>query len=152
MEWIQSAAEWFRGREALWWWLFAASVAMFVLTPVAIGWIVISMPADYFAERRRRRDSPGWQRHPVLRPLVFVVKNLVGAALILAGIVMLVVPGQGALTIAVGLMLVDFPGKLSVLRSLATRKSAWRSLNWLRKKAGREPLKEPESRKQHAFD
>lgn len=144
MEWIESAAEWFRAREALWWWLFAASAAMFLLTPVAVGWFVVNMPADYFAERRRRRESPGWQRHPVLRPLVFAVKNALGAALVVAGLVMLVVPGQGLLTIVVGLLLVEFPGKFRLERWLATRNSVWRSLNWLRKKAGRQPLKQPE--------
>lgn len=144
MDWIDAITGWFKSHDALFWWFFAASVAMFVLTPVAAGWYVIRMPADYFAKRRRRRESPSWQQHPVLRSLAFVGKNLLGAALLLAGLVMLVVPGQGALTIVVGLMLVDFPGKRNLLRWLATRKSVWRSMNWLRKKAGRDPLERPE--------
>jgi hypothetical protein len=57
---------------------------------------------------------------------------------------MLIVPGQGLLTVAVGLTLVDFPGKFHLERWLATRGPVWRSINWLRKRAGREALKRPE--------
>jgi hypothetical protein len=56
---------------------------------------------------------------------------------------MLLVPGQGLLTIAVGLMLVDFPGKFRFERWLAVRPPVWRSINWLRKRAGRGPLERP---------
>jgi len=143
MEWISPLTDWFKANDALVWWLFAASVAMFLVTPVAVGWYVVRMPTDYFVKRRRRRENPSWQRQPVLRPLIFVGKNLLGVVLLVAGLVMLVVPGQGALTIVVGLMLVDFPGKQRLLTWLATRQSVWRSLNWLRKKLGRKPLERP---------
>jgi hypothetical protein len=53
------------------------------------------------------------------------------------------VPGQGLLTIAVGLILLDFPGKFRLERWLATRRSVWRSLNWLRRRAGSKPLQMP---------
>jgi hypothetical protein len=147
MEWIGSTAEWFRSQETLWWWLFAAAVAMFVLTPLAVGWFVVRMPADYFCKRRRHRELPWWQRHHLLGPLLFIIKNLVGVVLLVAGLVMLVVPGQGLLTIVVGLLLVEFPGKYRLERWLATRPKVWRSLNWLRQKSGREPLQEPEREK-----
>jgi hypothetical protein len=143
MEWIDSADWWFKSHGTLWWWLFAAAVAMFVLTLAAVAWLVVRMPADHFC-KRRRRETPWWQRHPVLGPLTFIVRNLVGVVLLLVGLVMLFAPGQGILTIVVGLMLVDFPGKLRLERWLATRPRVWRSLNWLRKKAGREPLKSPQ--------
>jgi hypothetical protein len=56
---------------------------------------------------------------------------------------MLIVPGQGMLTIAVGLVLTNFPGKFRLERWIATRRSVWRSINWLRRRAGREPLERP---------
>jgi hypothetical protein len=143
MEWIESAAEWFRSHQALLWWLFAATVAMLVLTPAAVAWLVARMPADHFCNRRRR-ESPWWQRHHVLGPLTFIVRNVIGAALLLAGLVMLFMPGQGLLTIAAGLVLIDFPGKRRLERWLATRPPVWRSLNWLRQKAGRQPLTRPD--------
>lgn len=79
-----------------------------------------------------------------MRPLILIAKNLVGLVLLIAGIAMLVLPGQGLLTIAVGLVLIDFPGKFRLERWLATRRPVWRSLNWLRKRAGRPELTRPE--------
>jgi hypothetical protein len=73
-----------------------------------------------------------------------VLKNALGIVLVVAGLVMLIVPGQGLLTIAVGLMLIDFPGKYRLERWLATRRPVWRSINWLRKRAGRAPLSRPD--------
>jgi hypothetical protein len=40
-------------------------------------------------------------------------------------------------------MLLDFPGKYRLERWLATRRAVWRSINWLRRRAGREPLQQP---------
>jgi hypothetical protein len=54
---------------------------------------------------------------------------------------MLIVPGQGLLTIAVALILLDFPGRFRLERWLATRPAVWRSLNWLRKRAGHKPFR-----------
>ena len=58
-----------------------------------------------------RRSLADWQRYPVLRPLLLIAKNLLGFVLIVAGIAMLVLPGQGLLTIVVGVVLMNFPGR-----------------------------------------
>jgi hypothetical protein len=73
-----------------------------------------------------------------------VIKNLVGVALLLAGLVMLVTPGQGLLTIVVGLTLLSFPGKARLERWIATRPAVWRAINWMRQRAGRDTLEHPE--------
>jgi hypothetical protein len=116
---------------------------MFLMTPIVIGWIVIRLPRDYFTAERQIAAA-AWHRHPLLRPFTFVVKNLTGIVLLLAGVVMLVTPGQGVLTIAVGLTLVDFPGKRRCERWLATRPPVWRAINWLRERAGHEALQNPD--------
>ena len=67
-------------------------------------------------------------------------RNALGAVLLAAGIAMLVLPGQGLLTILLGLMLVDFPGKRRAERALVARPNVFEALNWLRAKAGRPPL------------
>jgi len=58
-------------------------------------------------------------------------------ASLVAGIAMLVLPGQGVLTIVIGIMLLDFPGKYRFERSLAARRPVLRSINWLRRRANR---------------
>jgi hypothetical protein len=133
---------WVKSQDELLWWLFVASVAMFLVTPLAVGWIVVRLPADYFTAKSRQ--PPAWRSlHPALWLLLLMVKNLAGIFLLLAGLVMLVVPGQGLLTLAVGLILIDFPGKFHVERWLTTRQPVWRSINWLRRRAGREALHRP---------
>ena len=76
--------------------------------------------------------------------MTLITKNLLGVILLIAGLVMLLVPGQGLLTIAVALILLDFPGKFRFERLARHRPAVWRlSLNWLRKCAGHEPFQKP---------
>lgn len=127
--------------QAILWWCFAASAALFVLTPVAVAWIVVKLPKDYFASPQRPKGV--WNLPAAARPFFLILKNMLGIMLLVAGLVMLVVPGQGLLTIVIGLMLVDFPGKYRLERWLATRPKVWKTINWLRRRAGREELERP---------
>jgi hypothetical protein len=142
MEWLNTVLDWFKSHEVVVWWLFAGSLALLLLTPAVVGWLVIQLPRDYFTAKRRRH-APWLKRFPALQPVFGIGKNLLGIVLVLAGLIMLVVPGQGLLTLVVGLVLVDFPGKYGLERWLATRRPVWRALNWLRRRAGREPLERP---------
>jgi hypothetical protein len=143
MEWIAPAMDWAKSHQAIAWWIFAASIAVSLLTPIAVGWAIVQLPADYFS-RKTRPPLSTWEEHPVLRPIYLIAKNLLGLVLIIAGIAMLVLPGQGLLTIVVGVVLMNFPGKYRLERWLATRRPVWRSLNWLRRRAGRPELQRPE--------
>jgi hypothetical protein len=143
MEWIAPIMDWVKSHQSMMWWIFAASLAVSLLVPVAVGWAVVQLPADYFAPKKRRRSSV-WEEHAVLRPLYLIAKNLLGFTLIVAGIAMLVLPGQGLLTIVIGIILMNFPGKFRLERWLATRRPVWGSLNWLRRKARRPELQRPE--------
>jgi len=143
MNWIDSLWQSAKTHDVLLWWLFAASLVMLMLSPVVVGWLVVRLPSDYFADQQREPPA-SWQRHPVLRPVVLVVKNLLGISLLLAGLAMLVMPGQGLFTIVVCVLLVDFPGKYRFERWLVTREPVWLSINWLRKRSGRAPLDRPE--------
>jgi hypothetical protein len=143
MEWIDSLMDWGKANETMLWWLFAGSIAAFLLTTVTVSWTLVRLPADYFTkEERRPLDS--WSKRPVLRIALLVVKNVLGVLLILAGIAMMMLPGQGVLTLVVGLVLTDYPGKFRLQRWIVKKRSVWRSINWLRKRAHREPLKRPE--------
>jgi hypothetical protein len=142
MDWLQPLTDWAKANETLLWWLFAASLALVLLTPIALVWAVIQLPADYFTEKRRR-PLGSWEKYPLSRIALLIGKNLLGVVLLVAGLVMLIVPGQGLLSIAVALILLDFPGKFRTERWLATRPAVWRSLNWLRKRAGSKPLQKP---------
>ena len=66
-----------------------------------------------------------------------MAKNLLGIIFVIAGIMMLALPGQGLLTIIIGLVLMDFPGKYHAERWVISRHSILRTTNWIRKKAGK---------------
>jgi hypothetical protein len=120
-------------------WLAASSLVTFIASLIIVPLLVIRIPSDYFSQRKRRR--PPWaNHHPLLRAVLLVSKNLCGYVFLLAGILMLVLPGQGLLTIFIGVMLLDFPGKYLLERWLVTRRPVLRSINWLRRRAMRPPL------------
>lgn len=131
--------EWVEAHEALVLWLAIGSVITFFGTLIAVPILVIRIPDDYFVEERRVVSR--WRRlHPVPGLALLVAKNVLGVVFIAAGLAMLVLPGQGILTIVVGMMLLNFPGKYRLERRIARTRPVARSINWIRKKAGRPPL------------
>jgi UPF0716 family protein affecting phage T7 exclusion len=69
-----------------------------------------------------------------------ITRNVLWALFVLMGIFMLVLPGQGLVTLFVGIMLIDFPKKRLFLLWMIRKRSIYKSLNWARKCAHRAPL------------
>ena len=128
---------------ALWFSLLALFSIVTVVAMATLGARVLAhLPEDYFLNPERRAEHRYLQLFPSwLRPLVPILKNLLGLLLALLGIAMLVLPGQGLLTLLAGLMLMDFPGKFHCEQWLVRRKQVRASINWLRKRSGESPLK-----------
>jgi len=118
--------------------LFLLSIGGFVGSLIAIPWILVRLPQDYFCERHPRT----WLKdhHPVLRFIALALKNFVGWILLLGGIAMLVLPGQGLLTILIGVSLMDFPGKRAIERKLVSRPLVLQAINRIRRRFDRPPL------------
>jgi hypothetical protein len=135
--------DWVGGHEVLLGWLSAASVLMFFGSLIAVPWLVIRIPTNYFVHRQHVVDR--WRsRHPLVRIGLLTAKNLCGLVLVLAGIAMLVLPGQGILTILVGLMCLDFPGKYGMEQRLVRQRPVLGAINWMRAKGNRPALELPE--------
>jgi len=134
--------QWFHLHEVLFWWLGVLSVVMFLGTLAALGLIVIKLPPEYFLRRRDNRSIIPIQSRFV-RICYQAFKNLLGIFFILAGLAMLVLPGQGLIALIVGFSLTNFPGRHRLVRAVVRRKSVLRSMNWLRKKFDRPPLRSP---------
>lgn len=119
-------------------WFAVSSVFMFVGTLVAIPIILMRLPADYFDIRKPRP----WMEnhHPVLRLLGHIVKNVVGAIFLFAGFLMLFLPGQGVLTMLIGLSLIEFPGKRRVEAKIVGQSTVLSTINSMRAKFGKPPL------------
>jgi hypothetical protein len=75
-----------------------------------------------------------------LTQLINIAKIIVGVCLLLIGIVMLVLPGQGLITMLIGLSLLPFPGKDKLEQNILSRKSVRTTLNWIRVKAKKKPF------------
>jgi len=131
--------QWIQGNEAVLWWLAASSAFTFVASLIAVPWLVVRIPRDYFAPGATQR-VPWADRHPLVRLAFAIGKNVLGCVFVAAGILMLVLPGQGMLTVVVGIVLLDFPGKQSVLRRIVMQPPVLESINWLRRRSGRAPL------------
>ena len=131
--------EWILNHETAVWWAVGASAATFVAGLVVVPMLAVRIPADYFAHGARER-SPWARRHPVLRRLLLVGKNLTGCVFLAAGAAMLLLPGPGALTILVAFTLLDFPGKFRLERWIVARRPLRGTINWLRRRAGQAPL------------
>jgi hypothetical protein len=117
--------------------LGVVSFVLFVVSVVALPWLIVRMPADYFSVERDRRSLPGLSgKHPAL----YVLRNLLGLVLLVCGIAMLFLPGQGLLVIVLSIMCLDFPRKRAVERYIVSRRAVLRAFNAIRRRAGRPPL------------
>ncbi|MDR4497111.1 MAG: PGPGW domain-containing protein [Candidatus Scalindua sp.] len=131
--------EFIHTHEIVIWWLAVSSIITFVATLIVVPLLVVRIPQDYFSHRDRQRSNYS-ERHPLLRGVLVIGRNIFGYLFIMVGIVMLVLPGQGILTIVIGLMLLNFPGKYRLERWLVTRPRVLRTINWLRRRSKRNPL------------
>jgi hypothetical protein len=119
-------------------WLTALSVVFFIGTLIAIPFILVRLPADYFDVRVPR---PWMQdHHPVLRVGGHIVKNVLGAVFLLAGFLMLFLPGQGVLTMLIGISMLEFPGKRKLEAKLISQPTVFSVINSMRKHRGKPPL------------
>ena len=96
------------------------------------------LPADYFDLRVPQHFLA--DTHPVLRSVAVAGKNVAGFVLLLAGIAMLVLPGQGVLTILVGVSMMDFPGKRELEAKLISERHVFSGVNKVRTRFHKPPF------------
>ena len=119
---------------------FLIFLVTFSISLAIVSVILVKIPADYFKQDRPRKILP--QHHAAVRFLVIVGKNILGVALVAVGIVLSLpgVPGQGILTILLGIMLLDFPGKPALEHKLVSRPRVLKTINKLRRRFGKPEL------------
>jgi hypothetical protein len=112
---------------------FAVSLAL-------VSFILVKLPPDYFSTSHERKFLD--DRHRGVRIVAMIGKNLLGLILILVGIILSIpgVPGQGILTILLGVMLLDFPGKHRLERKIVSKPKVREAINGLRHRFGKPPL------------
>ena len=121
-------------------WVASLSLGAFVLSIVILPLIIIRLPADFFV-----REVSVPLRISPLRLCLKALKNALGLIFLVAGFIMLFIPGQGILTMLFGVSLMDFPGKRRLQHRIVKTPRVHRSLNWLRGKTNRAPFLLPEN-------
>jgi len=119
------------------------SVFIFFASILSLPFLLALIPVDYFQYAAPYRTHHEF-KHPAIRFLTVGVKNILGWLLILVGIILLVLPGQGLITMIAGLLLINFPGKRKVERKLVSNHRVLQAINWLRAKRNKKPLLAPE--------
>jgi len=114
-------------------------ILIMVASTLLLPWIIIQMPSDYFTQPAHRRSVHSDKKR-LFHFVYHIMKNVLGIIIIFVGIAMLILPGEGILTIIIGLMLTDIPHKYQIERNIIKQPMILKSINWLRKKAKQSPL------------
>jgi len=99
---------------------------------VSIGVVMVKIPENYFSSHYQQDFMPNsrW----MVRWGVVILKNILGVFLILLGVVLSLpgIPGQGVLTILLGLIMIDIPGKRPLEAKIIKRPAILSAINKLR--------------------
>lgn len=131
--------QWFENKETLVWLVSSFSLVMLLAFLVGVPFIIIRLPADYFQKSHsllRKKDG-----RSVSGIIWLILKNMAGIVFLVAGIAMLFLPGQGLLSMIVGLSMLDIPYKRRILRSIIREQHVLGSLNRLRTRFGKRPFR-----------
>lgn len=117
--------------------LFLGSLA-FSFAAIAI--VMVKIPENYFSSHYQQDFLPGspW----IVRWGAVIAKNIFGFLLVILGIILSLpgVPGQGVLTILLGLIMLDIPGKRPLEARIIKRPTILAAINDLRARYKKPPL------------
>lgn len=111
------------------------------LSLALVALVLVKMPADYFMGESPPSLFEGRARW--IQTAAFVGKNILGVLLVLLGIVLSMpgVPGQGLLTILIGITLIEFPGKRKLEQRIMRNPMVFAGANKIRTRFGKEPFR-----------
>ncbi len=139
MEILYAALHWLGDNAGLTGALLAVSVVLLVGSLWLGHYYLTTIPHDYFVRSHLPFEKLRG-RSPLLWWALMIAKNLAGVLFILAGLIMFVTPGQGVLTLVMGLALVNFPGKQRLERAILNQPVVRNAVNRMRARAHRPPL------------
>lgn len=114
---------------------------IFLASLTAVAVVLVRLPETYFLvdEKLSPADAPPsaarWAR--------LIIRNAGGVVLVLLGLLLSLpgIPGQGVLTVLIGVMLLSFPGKRRLERRLISRPRILAAVNALRARFGKPALR-----------
>ena len=115
-------------------------LASFLINLGIVSFLLVKLPADHFSKKRKTKFWAG--PRPAIHAAKVIGKNIAGVLLVALGVVLSLpgVPGQGLLTVLLGIMLLDFPGRHRLEQKLLSKPSIVNTINRLRGRFDKPPL------------
>ena len=113
------------------------SLALFLLSIFLLRYVILKLPEDYFL---RLKSIPQNQAKSFKGVVSKALKNLFGILLVICGVILLFIPGQGLVTIVMGLCLSDLPFLKKWKEKFIFSNKIKIALNWLRSKKRVKPF------------
>lgn len=122
-------------------WASTLSGVALLAIAIVIPWLIVRMPEDYFTKPQRYN----WLgRQPaMIRIPIRILKNVLAIGLVILGVLMFLTPASGLFPILLGVALADVPGKSKLQWWILGRKTIRKSMNWLRRRFHRKPVRVP---------
>lgn len=128
--------------EALTWsrilWGLLFTVITIIISYGLIVFGMVKIPADYFSSTYVKNIDQ--DKHFSVRWGAFIIKNVVGFIIVIAGVIMIFTPGPGVPAILLGLIMMDIPGKRPLEARLIQRPAVLSAINHLRARYKKPPL------------
>jgi hypothetical protein len=106
---------------------------MFVVSILIIPVFIARLPSTYFIE--------SFEDQKKLTLPIKLLRFILGALLIITGIIMLFIPGQGVISILIGLILLPILSTKKIVRKLTNSKIIQKTLNATRRRCNKVPFK-----------
>ncbi len=117
-------------------WMGIVSTVVFVVSLALMPYLLGLIDENYFVGLGKHQLKVKNFTHL----LIVIIKSLLGFILLVVGVIMLITPGQGLISILLGLFLVEFPNKYKWELKLIHHNPTFKMLNWLRAKANKPPF------------
>ena len=106
------------------------SALLFILSIIFIPYLILRLPKSYFVRELFERPSQNL--------ILIFFKYIIGYLLIIFGLIMLVTPGQGLISILLGITLIPSTRRNKLIIYLIRLKGVQSSLNFIRVKFKKE--------------
>ena len=106
------------------------SALLFILSIIFIPYLILRLPKSYFVRELFERPSQNL--------ILIFLKYIIGFLLIIFGLIMLVTPGQGLISILLGITLIPSTRRNKLIIYLIRLKGVQSSLNFIRVKFKKE--------------
>ncbi|HLL99497.1 MAG TPA: hypothetical protein VK400_00445 [Pyrinomonadaceae bacterium] len=115
-------------------------LASFAFSFIVLAVVMVKIPENYFSPHYQQSFMPNSRF--LVRWGAVIAKNLLGVFLVVLGIILSLpgVPGQGLLTILLGLIMLDIPGKRPLEARIIKRPAILSAINKLRARFNKPPL------------